>query len=86
VTHGILQWWRAYDCTHLRYKRTEFGKPHACRGSVCASGDCLWCGEPYFVDAVISVDRFLPQIPRRWRWIQVQVQVQVQVYAVGRVN
>jgi hypothetical protein len=46
-------------------KNTEFGKPHAYRGPVCTSGDCEWCGEPYFAGAAISGDMFLPQIPRR---------------------
>jgi hypothetical protein len=62
------EWFLLVFCITLlcSHKRTEFGKPHAYRGPVCASGNCQWCGEPYFVGAVISVDRFLPQIPRRF--------------------
>jgi hypothetical protein len=46
-------------------KCTEFGKPHAYCGPMCTSGNCHWCGEPYFAGAAISIDRFLPQIPRQ---------------------
>jgi hypothetical protein len=46
-------------------KLTEFGKPHAYRGPMCASGNCQLCEEHYFAGAAISIDRFLPQIPRR---------------------
>jgi hypothetical protein len=49
-------------CNH---KRTEFGKPHAYRGPMCASERSQWCGEPYFADAAISISVILPQIPRR---------------------
>jgi hypothetical protein len=43
----------------------EFGKPHAYRGPICTSGDCQLCGEPYFAGAAISIDDFMPQIPKR---------------------
>jgi hypothetical protein len=49
-------------CNH---RRTEFGKPHACRGPVCASEKSQWCGEPYFAGAAISISGILPQIPKR---------------------
>jgi hypothetical protein len=47
------------------HKRTEFEKPHAYREPMCASENCQWCGEPYFIGAVISVSvgDILPQIP-----------------------
>jgi hypothetical protein len=38
-------------CNH---KNTEFGKPHAYHGPVCALGNCQWWREPYFVGTAIS--------------------------------
>jgi hypothetical protein len=46
------------------HKHTEFGKPHANRGPVCASEVCQCYGEPYFAGAAFSINEFLPQIPR----------------------
>jgi hypothetical protein len=35
------------------HKLTGFGKPHAYRGPMCASENCRWCGEPYFVGSFV---------------------------------
>jgi hypothetical protein len=42
----------------------DFCSSSAYRGPVCTSEDCQWYREPYFAGVAISVDRFLPQIPR----------------------
>jgi hypothetical protein len=46
-------------------ERTEFGKPHAYHGPMCASGIFKWFGERYFAGAAISKAGFLPLILRR---------------------
>jgi hypothetical protein len=45
--------------------RTGFGKQNANRESVCASDNCQWCVVPSSAGAAISLDGYLPQIPRR---------------------
>jgi hypothetical protein len=64
--HGFL-WLQLVACIISLYshKRTEFGKPHAYRGPMCASEKSRWCGEPYFAGAAIAISGILPQIPRR---------------------
>jgi hypothetical protein len=58
-------WLVLVACMYLlcNHKRTEFGKPHAYRGPMCASENYLWCGEPYFAGAAISVSEILHKFP-----------------------
>jgi hypothetical protein len=45
-------------------KRTEHEKLYAYLAPMCALGNCQWYKEPYFAGTAISIDGFLPQIPR----------------------
>jgi hypothetical protein len=49
------------------HNRTDFGKPRAYRGPMCAWENCQWYRESYFEGAAISLGGILPQIPRRGR-------------------
>jgi hypothetical protein len=40
-----------------------YEKPYAYLELMCASENCQWCGEPYFIVFEIPIGDILPQIP-----------------------
>jgi hypothetical protein len=58
VHFHYCEWFLLVFCITLlcNRKRPEFGKPHAYRGPMCASGDCKWCGEPYFTPPPLEAE------------------------------
>jgi hypothetical protein len=59
-------WLLLATCIVLLYNhiRTEVWKTCVNCEMVCALDNCQWCGETCFAGAAISVDEYLPQIPR----------------------
>jgi hypothetical protein len=61
-------WWKTWACClhNLVYTcmRKEFEGIYAYHESECSLEICHWCGGPCFVGAEVSLDVYLPPIPR----------------------